>query len=152
MLLAILVTNLTRNGDIFMRTSIIASAILATISTVSFADDLIITSTAAKGANLVSLDLLSSGSTAGVQINIPAAGGKVDLSGLSRKMSGSFTLQSSFDGKEIVLMLANDDNSALTKGQINLGTIRVSGVTLGTAKIIAVDAKAAEISSSVHSN
>ena len=135
-----------------MNKLILAAALLA-VSSISFADDLVVTaSNSTKGDNVSSLDLISLGGAAGVQINIPVAGAKVDLSGLSKSMPGNFTLQSNYDGKEIVLLIANDDNSLLKKGQISLGTIRVTGASLGTAKLIVADAKGESISSAVHSN
>jgi len=135
-----------------MKNVILTAALLATTS-ISFADDLVVTaSNSAKGANTTSLDLISSGSAAGVQINIAVVGAKVDLSGLSKSLPSNFSLQSNYDGKEIVLLIANDDNSPMKKGQISLGTIRVSGATLGAAKLIVVDAKGEPISSVVHGN
>lgn len=134
-----------------MNKLILAAALIAA-SSVSFADDLVITASNSKGGNVSTLDLISSGSAAGVQINIPVVGAKVDLSGLSKSMPGNFSLQSSYDGKEIVLLIANDDNSLMKKGQISLGTIRVSGAALGAAKLIVADAKGESISSAVHSN
>jgi len=135
-----------------MKNLLLATALLATTS-ISFADDLVVTaSSSAKGANTTSLDLISSGSAAGVQINIPVVGAKVDLSGLSKSMPSNFTLQSNYDGKEIVLLIANDDNSLMKKGQVSLGTIRVTGATLGAAKLIVADSKGESISSAVHSN
>ncbi len=135
-----------------MKNLILATALLATTA-VAFADDLVVTaSSSTKGGNATSLDLISSGSAAGVQVNIPVAGAKVDLSGLNKSLPGNFSLQSSYDGKEIVLLITNDVNSLMTKGQIGLGTIRVTGASLGAAKLIVVDVKGELISSVVHSD
>lgn len=135
-----------------MKNLILATVLLAA-SSFACADDLVVTaSNATKGGDTASLDLISSGSAAGVQINIPVVGGKVDLSGLNQSLSSNFSLQSSYNGKEIVVLIANDDNSLMKKGQISLGTIRVTGATLGAAKLIVVDAKGELISSVVHSN
>lgn len=125
------------------------------IAATSFAqaDDLVVTaSNSAKSGSVSSFDLISSGAAAGVQVNIPVTGGKVDLSGLSKSMPGNFSLQSNYDGKEVVLLIANDDNSLMSKGQVSLGTIRVTGGSLGAAKLIAADAKGESISGTVHSN
>jgi hypothetical protein len=134
-----------------MRNIILASAMLAATS-VSFADDLIMTTVNGKSGGSVSFDLLSNGAAAGVQINIPVEDAKVDLSGLNKTPAGNFSLQSSYNGKEIVILVSNDDNRVMSKGQINLGTIRVSNGSIGTAKLIVADAKAESIQSSIRSN
>jgi hypothetical protein len=130
---------------------IIIIAVTALISQVAIADSLVATSAKAKGSNVIALDVLTDGASVGFQINIPAKGSKVDFSGLTKTV-GKYEVSKNYNGQEVVITFANDDNSPIAKGRLNLGSIRVVGGEVGQPTFIAADAQAKAVSSEVSSN
>lgn len=111
-------------------------------SSAVFADELILASDSVskKGAQVISLDLLSDGQAAGVEarINVQAPkGARVDTSNCAKAAPKSHIASCVYNGKEVVVLLYSMKNESLPSGMIDLGTIHVEGVRAGVAKAAA---------------
>lgn len=120
----------------------VGAVVCSMSSSVAFADELILASDSVskRGAQVISLDLLSDGQAAGVEarINVQAPkGARVDTSNCAKSAPSSHIASCVYNGKEVVVLLYSMKNESLPSGMIDLGTIHVEGVRAGVAKATA---------------
>jgi len=104
------------------------------------ANKLIIVGDQSKAADsFYSLDFQSDGNATALELRLQVAGGKrvkVDTRSCAKSLPKSHTGSCVFNGKELVVLVYSERNALLPVGLLDLGTVRISGVT--NKKAIAV--------------
>lgn len=112
------------------------------------ADELLLTSGAAKKGSSVAVDYVSDGISVGVQLEIMVPeGGKLDTSRFAKALPPGFVLESNVVDNKLIAMIVNDSSKPMPAGVISLGVLSSTGGKgeFRLDRVESVDAKANHI-------